>query len=219
MSETASAGGMLDRIGASPLVALALMEALRSLDTPEELLEDEDLQRSLPRRLGLSDAVGVQIRRYRDLERQNVSLPAREIADLLTLVARRDDAASVFERAGEGLVRRRLDTRRLRAGFARVPLPAFLRERLALRLARQVARRINPFADAIRSDRNPVTLIVEGSFPAACDASGACHFVLGALRYSMALHAVSDDDGAALRFAHPLCELRGDDCCVWRPAG
>ena len=50
----------------TPLFPLILLETLRDRDRPEEVLEDEDVSVSLPRRLGLSDVVMVQIRRFQE---------------------------------------------------------------------------------------------------------------------------------------------------------
>ena len=55
----------------TPLFPLLLLETMRDMDRPEELLEDEDLTTSLPRRLGLSDVVMVQIRRLQGEGKQN----------------------------------------------------------------------------------------------------------------------------------------------------
>ena len=51
----------------SPGIALILLESLRELDTPPEVIEDEAFNISLPRRLGLSDVIDGQMRRYADM--------------------------------------------------------------------------------------------------------------------------------------------------------
>lgn len=196
----------------TPVVALALLEALRSTDTPEEVLEDEDVQQSLPRRLGLSEVVGTQIRRYRDLKDRKAKMSARELADLLVLVDRRPDAGDVFERAGAWLARRSLREKRLRRSIARVPLPGAVQRALALRTARGVAEQVNPGA-SVRTEGKPPALVVEGSLPAAAGVPEACRLVRAALETSLSMHGM-DPSGDTL---HPLCESRGDSCCVWRP--
>lgn len=216
MSDPATPEERLAGARVSPAVPLSLLEALRSTDTPREVLEDEDVQQSLPRRLGLSDAVDAQIRRYRELQERKAWLGPRELSDLLVLVARRPDAASVFERAGEGLARRSLASGRLRAGLASFPLPRPLRRRLALRTARRVARMISPGAEEVRTELDPAALIVTGSLTAECGAPGACRMVGGALRAAFSLHSVPSSD-VSLEVVHPLCEGRDDRCCVWRP--
>ncbi|MGZ7236654.1 hypothetical protein ACXWOK_10690, partial [Streptococcus pyogenes] len=55
-----------DTPSVTPLFPLILLETLRDMDRPEELLEGEDLTASMPRRLGLSDVVYLQIHRFRE---------------------------------------------------------------------------------------------------------------------------------------------------------
>lgn len=194
-------------------VALALLEALRSTDTPSELLEDEDVQQSLPRRLGLNSAVEAQIRRYRDLASSRGELRASELADLLALVARRPDAPSVFAHAGRRMARDRLRRRNVRQRVVGIPLPEAVRRRLAFRVAGKIAREANPGATC-RIERSPRALVVEGSLPAASSVAEACHLVRAALGESLAAHGLGPDEGDGA--VHPLCEARGDDCCLWR---
>ena len=195
----------------TPRVALALLESLRSTDTPAEVLEDEDLQQSLPRRLGLSSAVEAQIRRYRELASSKGELRAAELADLFALVGRRPDAAEVFAAAGRELARHRLAGRRIRERLLGIRLPENLRRRLAFRVARKVAREVNPGA-GLRTDSSPLALVVEGSLPAAAAIPEACNLVRAALGSSLDAHGLDTGTDAA----HPLCESRGDDCCLWR---
>lgn len=200
----------------TPRVALALLESLRSTDTPAEVLEDEDLQQSLPRRLGLSNAVEAQIHRYRKLAASKDELRAAELADLLTLVARRPDAAAVFADAGRRLARTRLGGRRVRERLVGIPLPEAIRRRLAFRVARGIAAEANPGA-ALRTERSPLALVVERSLSAAADTPDACHLVRAALAESLEAHGLGD--GAGEGAVHPLCEVHGDECCLWQAGG
>lgn len=217
MTEPASLEDLVTSTGVSPLVALALLEALRSTDTPEEVLEDEHIQSSLPRRLGLSDAVGAQIRRYERLAERKETLGAREVADLLVLVHRRPDASDVFRRAGAWLARQRRAAGGVRRKIAGAPLPGAVRRRLALRTARRVAELINPDAD-VRTETGPPAVVVEGSLPAAAGTSDACQMVEAALAHALDAHGVSGEGSGRPPTLHPLCEARGDSCCVWRLA-
>lgn len=196
----------LEGSSASPLVAVALLESLRSTDTPRETLDDEDVRQSLPRRLGLSEAVADQLRRYRELLRRNRSLPATELADLFTLVGRRPDARTVFAGAGRWLAARRLERRVV----PRLLLPTFLRHRLALRTARKIGTSVSP-GSRLRSETAPPALVMRGSLPAlATGTSDGCEVVLAALR--AALHAYL---GEPPEVNHPHCEAHGDARCVW----
>lgn len=218
MADTPPPDDRIAGVRVSPLVPLALLETLRTSDAPDHLMGDEDVRHSLPRRLGLSDAVNTQIRRYRTLQERGAWLGGREMADLVRLVGRRPDSADVFEQSGRWLARRSLESGRLgrlRSRLAAVPMPAALRRRLALRTARRVAEQANPGAAAVRTEHDPPAVIVEGSFAAASGTPDACRLAGGALRAALASHSVRADGGPA-PVVHPLCEGRGDRCCVWR---
>src|SRR5437773_6434490 len=79
---------------------VALLEATRSHDRPTEVLEDENVTLSLPRRLGLSNVVDTQIRRYEDAVRSGRRIPLDEFTSLLKLVLRRPDAEPILREAG-----------------------------------------------------------------------------------------------------------------------
>ena len=55
---------------------LALLETVRAIDLPEEILENEDLPASLPRRFGLSDVVARRITAYEAAEKEGRRVPA-----------------------------------------------------------------------------------------------------------------------------------------------
>lgn len=115
-------------------VALAILEGLRDADRPDEILQDEDLTITLPRRLGLSDVVGNGIRRYGQEARRGRRVPESEVADLVALVIRRGDADEVFRDVGRALARR--DPNK---GLLLRVAPGRLRMRLA---RREVHRRL-----------------------------------------------------------------------------
>lgn len=219
-------GGMSDRVSppkplsdlsVSPLVAVALLEALRSADTPRDRLEDEDLQQSLPRRLGLSKAVAAEIRRYNRLLDGGEAISGEEAGDLLTLVARRADAVQVFEEAGRWLARRRLESS-LSGRLAWAPLPSAVRNRLALRTARWVARLVTP-GSSIETETSPPALTVEVNLPAAVTESpDGCGIIRAALDAAFGAHQRGRDQSFRGEVVHPLCEARGDGCCLWRAA-
>lgn len=218
MPETTLPDDPVAALRVSPLVPLALLETLRSSDAPDRLMGDEDVRHSLPRRLGLSDAVNTQIRRYRELQESGAWLGGREMADLVELVGRRPDSREVFAETGRWLARRSVESGRLgrlRSGLAAAPFPSFFRVRLALRTARRVARQANPGAEDVRSERDPPAVIVEGSFPAASGTVDACRMTGAALEAALERHSAGGGDGRA-HVVHPLCEARGDRCCVWR---
>lgn len=209
----------LSDVRASPLVALALLEAMRSADTPLETLEDEVLQESLPRRLGLSDVVEGQIRRFRELADRKRPATARQLADLFELVDRRDDAPVVFARAGRWLVRQEVTGGKKRAGAVKLALPAAIRSRMALGAARDLAALVSPIG-TVRSEKGPSTVVVEGCLPAyACGSSTGCQLITAA--FGQVLHAFGliPEEEHRDPVSHPMCESRGEACCIWRTAG
>lgn len=81
-------------------VAVALFESLRALDLPEEILKEEDITLTMPRRLGLSQVVDAEMRRLQQLSKRGGRIEPGTWEGLLSLVARRPDAAVVGRRAG-----------------------------------------------------------------------------------------------------------------------
>ena len=65
-----------------PVFGLTLLEVLRDQDSPNEVLEDENVSVTMPRKLGLSDVVDKQIRIYRDMVKQRIRRSDDEVRDL-----------------------------------------------------------------------------------------------------------------------------------------
>lgn len=199
------------RDAVAPSVGVVLLEALRSTDTPPETLEAEDFSQSLPRRLGLSGVIERQIEQYSRLQDEGDGLSPSAAEDLFRLISRREDAEAVFRRAGRDLAHRDLEDRGLGSKAIAWTGPAALTRWLALRSASQLARRVNPSA-SVRTERDPPSLIVEGSLPArACDGADGCEVLSQALETFLGAYAGSESPAV-----HPLCESRGDSACVFR---
>ncbi|MDP2471874.1 MAG: hypothetical protein Q8W46_13480 [Candidatus Palauibacterales bacterium] len=196
----------------SPGVAIVLLESLRDVDTPAEVLEDEAFHISLPRRLGLSDVIDGQMRRYADMRKRRRQLEASEFVDLLRLIARRPDARMVFEAAGDRLGSEYVSRTHHAGGFARRLAPAGIRRRALLRHLRRVAASLSP-GSSIRSDRTDPSVSVAGCLPAAADDSGvACGIITAA--FTACAHGL----GEVAPVSHPTCESRGDEACRWEVA-
>ncbi len=196
----------------SPSVALVLLESLRDVDTPPEVLEDEAFRVSLPRRLGLSDVIDGQMRRYVDMRKQRRQLEASEFLDLLRLIARRPDARTVFEAAGDRLGSEYASRTPRAAGLARRLAPARFRRRSLLRHLSRVAASLSP-GSAIRSDRADPSISVDHCLPAVADETGsACGIITAAFT------ACAYGLGESTPVRHPSCESRGDDSCRWEVA-
>lgn len=192
------------------VLPLALLESVRAHDRPEEVLEDENLTVSLPRRLGLSDVIHAQIRRYEDARRRGRPIAARELVDLIRLVIRRPDADEILDEAGRGVVFRYLEgagDRRARIAH-RMPRP--IARRALLRRARLLARRIAAGAEA-DVDRKPSRVRLNDSITADVDPGGAaCALYTSAFR-ALAERYMKGD----IRVEHNRCEARGDETCEW----
>jgi hypothetical protein len=186
------------------VVALRLLEVMRDLDLPQEILEDEDPTQTMPRRLGLSDVVERQIRTYKDDVRRRVRLGDQEIRGLFRLVIRRPDGERVFHRAGRLLATgsRALGWRRLMPRRARF---ALARARTARSLKRLFGRPIGGFARGAFAIEGRALFFIE------CDPGGdACHLLSGFCQETLE-HAI----GGAATVEHTQCQSRGDAVCRW----
>lgn len=185
-------------------VAVSLLEALRDQDLPEEVLDDENLTLTLPRRLGLSGVVETQIRRYRVDARRRRRVPEGEIRDLMRLVVRRPDSREVFLRVGEDLHGdpsapgwRRLVPRRL----ARVLVLRRIRQRLRALFGRRM----------VRTTAAPFLLeSVDDLFILGDPGGDACAIVTGLARVEL-----ERSGGEPERLVHAACRGLGDEACTW----
>ena len=185
-------------------VALILLETVRDRDRPGELLGDENVAITMPRRLGLSDVVEAQIQRYRQDTRRGHRIPEREIRDLIRLVSRRPDAESVLLDAGRSLT----DPSNGR-GWRKI-----LPERLALDLARRkVRRRFRALFGGkfLSAPRGGFRLQAADDLLTEADPGGrACSLVTGLSQ------AVLEGYGSSGRkVTHASCRARGDGLCKW----
>jgi hypothetical protein len=193
-----------------PAIALALLQSLRTVDTPEETLEDEAFHQSLPRRLGLSDVVGNQMHRYAQLRDTGGSVRAQEFLDLLRLIGRRPDARAVFGAAGRRLAADHLGGGSRLVRMLRRRYPAVLRRRAALRCMRRAARALNPGA-RVDGDVDPPALSVGSCLLAEAGGSAsACEFLTSA-----AAVYVETLWGHTGTVRHDSCQGQGAERCVW----
>src|SRR3954463_11677535 len=83
------------------IVPLSLLEAVRSVDIPEgDDIDVEYVQEHRNKRLGLSDTVIAQIRRYKDAMKRNQAIAIHEASGIARLIGRRSDAEGIFVKAG-----------------------------------------------------------------------------------------------------------------------
>jgi bacteriochlorophyll 4-vinyl reductase len=193
------------------LLPLSFLEAVRSIDTPEDATDTEFVSDLRNKRLGLSDTVYTQIQRYTDAVRKSVRPAHDEAVGLARLIGRRPDAEAVFRSAGRYLAKEAYLT--ISPFTRRVirRLPAFLARPLALRQARRVARRyMNGRVTRVGSS---VMLEVPQSVTlGVAPQAGGCAYYEAAFRELLRLLV-----GGAGAVEHVRCAGRdGEDKCQWR---
>lgn len=181
-------------------LVLTLLESVRDRDYPAELLEDENLRVTLPRRLGLSGVIDEQIRQYRRQDRRRV--PAGEFAGFVKLIARRPDAGEVFFEVGRGLSPARgtlLSGRWLAArGLTMV------RARVRRRLRACFGTRFLSHGRGARPLEASSRLLVDA------DPGGrACSLVTGLIQETI------ERLGLEASARHLTCMARGEGVCSW----
>jgi hypothetical protein len=185
------------------VVGLTLLEVLRHQDRPSEVLESEDPSVTLPRRLGLSDVVDQQIRRYREEARRGGRITDDEVKDLLRLFIRRPDAEELFFRVGRTLAGDKDRSLWQRA----LPSPvsyALARRAVSKRLRALFGRRVGGFAAGLFTLEGRALVFIQ------CDPGGDACNILSGFCQAMLERYVS---GA--RVVHSLCESRRDPVCRW----
>lgn len=193
-----------------PVIALAILEALRSTDTPDEVLEDEAFAYSLPRRLGLNDVVENQMKRYADLRRRGQSLEVEELDSLVTLIGRREDARAVFNTAGSRLAADHFATQSIARRAGRTISPRLLKRLLLVRSMERIARAFSPGATIV-TESAPPTLRIDGGVLANAGGEGAgCEMLTAAVRVATELYF-----GTNATVESVSCEGEGGDACVW----
>lgn len=207
MSDSIVSAAASDAVGprrVQAVVALRLLEVMRDRDLPGELLEDEDLTQTIPRRFGLNDVVKRQIDTYQDDVRKRVKLTDAEVSDLFRFVIRRPDGAAVFHQVG-----RLLASGDRARGWVRL-LPRGLQYRMARgatkkRLRKLFGRPVGGFGNA--------PFVIEGRalmFVESDPGGDACHLLSGFCEEVLELTF-----GGSAAVHHALCQGRGDDLCRW----
>lgn len=189
------------------IVPLALLEAVRNLDTPVEDGLSEFADELLSKRLGLSRTVAMQLAQYDTLARRGARVEPAHVEALLRLVGRRPDADLVFADAGRRAARRA--TRQLS-----------LVRRAAARMARAMgygaaaaaARRV--LGGELRREASvPVARIATQLAVNATPDGSACGFYGAA--FTELLRLLVGYEGAMV---HVSCRATGGDRCEWRAA-
>ena len=196
-----------------PAFPLALLEAVRAHDRPGEVLEDEDLTISLPRRLGLTGVIGSQIHRYETAQKSGKSVPFSEVYSLLQLVIRRPDAGAILWETGQQLAGRRFE--RVPGGMVKLlrVLPGAGRGSAA-RVVRRLLRSLSGGL-AVETRARPFTVRLPDCPVATLDALGTgCQLYTGAIE-----RIVTGYTGKPTPVEHTRCRARGQPLCEWRAEG
>jgi predicted hydrocarbon binding protein len=192
------------------LLPLSLLEAVRSVDSPRDDQDAEYVPELRNKRLGLSETVYAQIRRYSAAVKKSQRAPHEEAVALARLIGRRADAHEVFISAGQILARQSLETTSAVARRVILVLPSLLARPLALREARRIAQRyLNG-----RIRRLGGSLVLEVPESVTVDSApkeGGCAYYESVLRELVRLLV-----GGSIAVEHVRCVTRGESVCEWR---
>jgi len=193
-----------------PLLPLSLFEAVRSVDMPSGEFEAEFVHELRNKRLGLSDTVFAQIKRYSDAVKRNQRPPGDEAVALAKLIGRRPDAEAVFRAGGRILAGQAYQTiSPLTRRLIRL-LPSLLSRPIALRHARRITRR---YLDGVIR-RVGSTILLEVRQSVTLDVApklAGCAYYESALRELTQLLV-----GGVGAVEHVRCASRGEGHCEWR---
>lgn len=193
-----------------PLLPLSFLEAVRNVDTPVEDFEAELVSDLRNKRLGLSDTIYNQIKRFTDAVKRGQRTSYDEAVGLARLLGRRPDAEAVFRAAGRHLAG---ESYRTINGFTRrvmLVLPSLLSRPIALRKTRRLAGRY--FNGRISRVGAMVYLEIPHSVTqdAAARSTGCTYYEAGLKEL---LRLMVNSGGAV---EHVRCESRGEGACQWR---
>ena len=187
------------------MVGLVLLEVIRARDLPTEILYSEDPTQTMPRRLGLSEAVDGQIRRFREEVRRKERFSDNEARDLFHLVLRRPDSEEVFSQAGELLAGKDDSLKGISRAYPEKLLYSLARRQVRRRLKGLLGRPVGAFAPG------PFTLEARGHFFLDMDPGGdACELLTGFAQTILSRYL-----RRPVYVSHSSCEALKHDLCRW----
>lgn len=193
-----------------PLLPLSFLEAVRNVDTPVEDFEAELVSDLRNKRLGLSDTIYNQIKRFADAVKRGQRTSHDEATGLAKLLGRRPDAEAVFRAAGRHLAAESYRTINAASRRFMLVMPSLLSRPIALRSTRRLARRYL----SGRISRVGAMIYLEVPNPVTLDAaprSTGCTYYEAGLKELLRLMVNS---GGAVE--HVRCASRGEGMCQWR---
>ena len=190
------------------IVPLAILEAVRNLDTPVEDGLTEFAEELLSKRLGLSATVAQQLAQYETLVRKDARVERAHVEALLRVVGRRPDADLVFADAGRRAARR---------AVRRLLPPSRWAARIAPRVlgfsaARRAARAILG-AELRREGHTPIARVGDSLAINATPDGAACTMYASAFAELLRLLV-----GFEAAMVHTTCRATGGDQCEWQAA-
>jgi predicted hydrocarbon binding protein len=191
-------------------IPLSLLEAIRRIDTPEDQIDAEYVPELRNKRLGLSDTVYSQIRRYSEATKRGQKIPFAEASGLGTLIGRRPDSDELFNNAGKILARdiyQSISVAKRRTIHA---VPGLIARPLAFKQLRTITR--NFFGGTLERTGGYLSLRIPDSVTVnGAPRSAGCAFYESAFREL--LHLLINGGG---QVDHIHCVQRGDGACEWR---
>ncbi len=162
------------------------------------------------KRLGLSDTVYMQIKRFTEAVKRGQRTPADEAMGLARLLARRPDAEAVFRAAGRHLASAAYQTINGITRRLMLALPGLLARPIALRRLRRLsARYLN--GSISRVGAMIYLEVAESVTQEAAARSVGCTYYEAALKELLRL---TINSGASVE--HVRCAARGEGACQWR---
>src|SRR3981081_527721 len=193
------------------IIPLSLLEAVRSVDIPEgDDIDVEYVQEHRNKRLGLSDTVIAQIRRYKDAMKRNQPIAIHEATGISRLIGRLPDAESIFPRAGTIVANRIAQPNPATRRQIIHLLPGFLARPLAFRQVKRAGEKY--LGASVRRVGSSIVLGVKESVTHETAPKG-----IGCLYYESALRELLKllvNGGGMIDHVH--CRERGEELCEGR---
>lgn len=192
------------------LLPLSFLQAVRNVDTPADGLEAEYVDELRNKRLGLSDTIYTQIKRYKEAAEKRQRTAQDEAIALARLIGRRQDAEAVFRAAGRHLARQAYLTISPVTRQMLSVLPTLAARPLAYRRARKISSRY--LNGNLRRVGSSLLLEVPRSITlGTAPGSVGCSFYEASLRELLRLLI-----GSIGAVEHVRCSARGEGLCEWR---
>src|SRR5215213_7996962 len=191
-------------------IPLSLLESIRRIDTPPDQADTEYVPELRNKRLGLSDTVYTQIRRYNDAMKRGQKIPFAEAEGLGTLIGRRPDANELFKSAGHILANDIYESLPATTRTTIRVSPKFVSRPMALKQLTTIAEKF--FGGTLEKSGPMISLRV----PESVTVNGSPNSA-GCIFYEVALqeliHLLT---GVSSRVDHVQCSGNTEGPCEWR---